>query len=132
MRCIAATQSHTNTWMRYAKCFMAAMQRFVSNLISRGIRWKPYRSRIDFSIKKNMYSPPSFHSLPDPHLPPSLLPSMLLLPPPENSPEKVLSSLTGGEQFALLSGYSGKKGRWCVSCECVGGWGKRNVCISLC
>ena len=37
--------------------------------------------------------------------------------------------LTGGEQFALLSSYSGKKGRWCVSCECVGQ--KRNVCISL-
>lgn len=42
---------------------------------------------------------------------------------------KCSPSLTGGEQFALLSSYSGKKGRWCVSCECVGQ--KRNVCISL-
>lgn len=72
------------------------------------------------------------YSLPPFSFPPSLFPppSALLLPPPENSAEKVLSSLTSGEQFALLSSYSGKKGRWCVSCECVGE--KRNVCTSLC
>lgn len=56
--------------------------------------------------------------------PPTLLP-----PPPENSPKKVLSSLTSSEQFALLSSYSGEKGRWCVSCESVRE--KRNVCINL-
>lgn len=81
---------------------------------------------IDFSIKKNMHSTPSsLSSFPSP-LPPL---STSLLPIPENNPEKVLSSLTSREQFALLSSYSGKKGRWCVSCESVGE--ERNVCISL-
>lgn len=95
---------------------------FFFYVTSRGISWKHYPSGIDFPIKKNMHSLPRLSlSLP----PPSTFRRCLHL---KIAQRKCSPSLTGGEQFALLSSYSGKKGRWCVSCECVGQ--KRNVCIS--
>lgn len=66
-----------------------------------------------FNNEQNIHYLPSFFS------PPFLtLPSTLLLPLPENSPEKVLSSLKSGEQLALLSSYSGKKVDECLQREC--------------
>lgn len=62
-----------------------------------------------FNNEQNIHSLPSFFSPP-----PLTLPSTLLLPLPENSPEKVLSSLKSGEQLALLSSYSGKKVDECL------------------
>lgn len=66
--------------------------------------WKQDQSSIDFSIKKNMPSLP----LSQPFLPPSItppfshlpLPPASLLSPPENSPEKVLSSDEWGAVFS--------------------------------
>lgn len=66
--------------------------------------WEQDQSSIDFSIKKNMPSLP----LSQPFLPPSITPPFSHLPlrrtsplcPPENSPEKVLSSDEWGAAFS--------------------------------
>lgn len=94
---------HTNT---ATQCFIGVMQCCCFFFFySIGIRRKEHQSRINFFNEEKHAFSVLLSLLTISSFPLLSLPSNW--PPPENSPENVISSLTSG--FALLSSYCGRK-----------------------